>query len=414
MNIRKAAPWLGALVLSSSLATAQDATPTLEEVWTIVQEQQAEIEALRAELDRARAGQAATEAKVAETEARVEATGDVVEALAVADSGSGRVSIGAYGELHYNNISADSGDTEEIDFHRFVLFYGHEFSDRVRFFSEFELEHSLSGDGKPGEVELEQAYVEYALNNDTFARTGLFLIPVGILNETHEPPSFYGVERNSVESIILPSTWWEAGAGIRGNLSGGWSWDASLHSGLAIPTSGSSAFRVRSGRQKVAEALASDTATTLRLKYTGMPGLELSASYQYQFDPSQIAGDGLDSGQLFTAHAIYQKERFGLRALYGQWNFDGSAVEAADVDKQTGWFVEPSFRFNENWGVYARYEDVDAARLQDRFNQSEFGFNYWPIDGVVLKMDFRMRDFDEASLSSSDFDAIDLGFGYNF
>ena len=326
----------------------------------------------------------------------------------------GKTSISGYGELHYNNIRADSGDSEEIDFHRFVLFFGHDFTDRIRFFSEFELEHSLAGDGKPGEVELEQAYVEYAFNNDTFARTGLFLVPVGIINETHEPPTFYGVERNSVENIIIPSTWWEAGAGMRGSLSGGWSWDASLHSGLEIPTSGSSAFRVRSGRQKVAEAVASDPAATLRLKYTGMPGLELAASYHYQSDPSQIAGDGLDSGQLFTAHAIYQKDRFGLRALFGQWNFDGSAVEAADVDEQTGWYVEPSFRINDNWGIYARYEDVDAARLQDRFSQQEIGFNYWPIDRVVLKMDFRMREFDDASLSTSDFDAIDLGFGYNF
>jgi len=414
MNIRKIAPGLGALILSSSMAMAQDATPTLEDVWAIVQKQQAEIEVLRAELDEARQVQADTEAKVAESEARIEATGDFVESLAVADMGPNRTTIGGYGELHYNNIQADSGDTEEIDFHRFVLFFGHEFSDRIRFFSEFELEHSLAGDGKPGEVELEQAYVEYGFNNDTFARTGLFLIPVGILNETHEPPTFYGVERNSVENIIIPSTWWEAGAGVRGNLSGGWSWDASLHSGLAIPTSGGSAFRVRSGRQKVAEALASDMAATVRLKYTGMPGLELAASYQYQSDPSQVAGDGLDSGQLFTAHAIYQKDSFGLRALYGQWNFDGSAVEAADADNQTGWYVEPSFRINDNWGIYARYEDVDAARLQDRFSQQEIGFNYWPIDNVVLKMDFRTREFDDASLNTSDFDAIDLGFGYNF
>ena len=140
----------------------------------------------------------------------------------------------------------------------------------------------------------------------------------------------------------------------------------------------------------------------------------MSASYQYQSDPSQVPGDGLDSGQLFTAHAIYQRERFGLRALYGAWRFDGDAVEAAGADDQTGWYVEPSFRVSKNWGVYARYEDLDAARQQDRFTQSEFGFNYWPVDGVVLKMDYRMRDFDLPALGDADFDAIDLGFGYFF
>lgn len=407
MNIRKFVPLAGALLLSASLATAQETAPSLDEVWAIVQKQQAEIEALRAELN-------ATQANVAESEARIEATGDVVESFAIADSSISDTSIGGYGELHYNQFNADSGDSEEIDFHRFVLFFGHQFTDNIRFFSEFELEHSLSGDGKPGEVELEQAYVEYALNNDIHARTGLFLLPLGILNETHEPPTFYGVERNSVENIIIPSTWWEAGAGIRGNLAGGLSYDASLHSGLAIPTTGGSAFRVRSGRQKVAEANASDPAATFRLRYTGVPGLELAASYQYQWDPSQISGDGLDSGQLFSAHAIYQRERFGLRALYGSWHFDGDAVEAANADEQSGWYIEPNFRLSEKWGVYARYEDLDAAREQDQFTQSEFGFNFWPTDGVVLKMDYRRREFDSSALSADDFDAIDLGFGYSF
>ena len=407
MNIRKFAPLAAALLLSTSLATAQETAPSLDEVWAIVQKQQAEIEALRAELN-------ATQANVAESEARIEATGDVVESFAIADSSISDTSIGGYGELHYNQFNADSGDREEIDFHRFVLFFGHQFTDNIRFFSEFELEHSLSGDGKPGEVELEQAYVEYALNNDIHARTGLFLLPLGILNETHEPPTFYGVERNSVENIIIPSTWWEAGAGIRGNLAGGLSYDASLHSGLAIPTTGGSAFRVRSGRQKVAEANASDPAATFRLRYTGVPGLELAASYQYQWDPSQISGDGLDSGQLFSAHAIYQRERFSLRALYGSWHFDGDAVEAANADEQSGWYIEPNFRVSEKWGVYARYEDLDAAREQDQFTQSEFGFNFWPTDGVVLKMDYRRREFDSSALSADDFDAIDLGFGYNF
>ena len=357
---------------------------------------------------------AATNDRVDETEARVEATGDYVETLAVADTGAQKTTIGGYGELHYNSTMSDAGDSKEIDFHRFVLFFGHEFTDRVRFFSEFELEHSLAGDGAPGEVELEQAYAEYALTDNTFAKTGLFLLPLGILNETHEPTTFYGVERNDVESIILPSTWWEAGAGLNGRVGSGFSWDAALHSGLAMPTDGSSAFRVRSGRQKVAEANANDLAYTMRLKYTGIRGVEVAASYQYQSDPSQVAGDGLDTGHLFTAHAIFQRGLFGLRALYAGWNFDGFAVEAAGADRQDGWFVEPSLRFSDKWGIYARYEDLDAARDQDKFTQSEFGLNYWPVPGVVLKVDYRMRDHSLPELAVRDFDSLSLGFGYNF
>ena len=403
----------GLLTLSAAPSTAMDRPTTLDELWEIVRQQQAQIEALQAEVRAARDESATATQKAEAADAKVEATGEYLDTLDAGEAAS-TTTIGGYGELHYNRFDADDGDSREIDFHRFVLFFGHQFTDRINFFSEVELEHSLAGDGAPGEVELEQAYVDYRLTDKLTAKTGLFLLPVGILNETHEPPTFYGVERNNVESIILPSTWWEAGAAINGHFGNGLSWDLAAHSGLAIPTDGGSAFRVRSGRQKVAEANASDLAYTARLRYTGVPGLELAASYQYQSDPSQVAGDGLDSGRLFTAHAIVGRGAFGLRALYGAWEFSGAAVEAAGADSQDGWFIEPSYRLTEQWGVFARYEDVDGARDQDRFNESVIGVNYWPTPGVVLKMDIRSREFDLPALEGSDFDALDLGFGYSF
>ncbi len=394
---------------------AQDA-PTLEALWAIVQRQQLEIEDLKRQVDAAQEQIVGAAESIETTQEMVVATADYVETFEVlADSGSD-TSIGGYGELHFNRLDADdpARDLNQIDFHRFVLFFGHEFNDRVRFYSELELEHSLSGDGQPGEVELEQAYVEFALTHNIFAQGGLFLLPVGILNETHEPPTFFGVERNNVESVIIPSTWWEAGVGLNGNFANGLSWNFALHSGLAISTTGSNAFRVRSGRQKVAEANASDPAYTVRLKYTGLLGLELSASYQYQSDPSQVAGDGLDSGSLITTHAIFNRGNFSLRALYGKWSFDGAAVQAAGADDQSGWYVEPSLRVGANWGVYTRYEDVGGARDQDRFSQWEAGLNYWPVPNVTLKVDYRSREHDLPSEAGRNFGALDLGFGYQF
>jgi len=318
-------------------AAAQDA-PSLEALWEVIQQQQREIEELKRQVGAAQVQIAGADESIEATQEMVVATADYVETLEIPASGSSDTTIGGYGELHYTQLDAEdpARDLDQIDFHRFVLLFGHEFNERVRFFSELELEHSLAGDGQPGEIELEQAYVEFALNDSTSALGGLFLLPLGILNETHEPPTFYGVERNSVENVIIPSTWWEAGAALNwweagaalnGNFANGLSWDFALHSGLAIPTDGGDAFRVRSGRQKVAKADASDPAYTGRLKYTGVPGLELAASYQYQADPSQVADDGLDSGNLFTTHAIYDQGRFSLRALYGKWSFSGAAVQ---------------------------------------------------------------------------------------
>jgi hypothetical protein len=397
--------------LSAMVTPAFAQTPDIDEIWAIVQQQQGEIDALKTEL-------AIADEQLADANLKIEATGDYLETVVV-PTGESKTQIRGYGELHYNNLNAQDSarDLEQIDLHRFVLFFGHEFSDKINFFSELEVEHSLAGDGAPGEVELEQAYVDFALTDNLSVKTGLFLIPVGTTNETHEPPTFYGVERNSVENVILPSTWWEAGAALSGHFANGLSWDAALHSGLAIPTTGGSAFRVRSGRQKVAEAIASDAAYTVRLRYTGVPGFNVGASYQYQTDASQIAGDGLDAGKLFTVNAGYDVGPFSIKGLYARWDFDGVAVEAADADTQTGWYVEPSYRFSTlrgDWGIYGRREDVEGGRTQDHFTQTEFGLNYWPVDNIVFKIDFRQRDHELTSEAGRDFDGFDLGFGYQF
>ncbi len=245
-------------------------------------------------------------------------------------------------------------------------------------------------------------------------KQGLFLVPVGLINETHEPPTFYGVERNDVESIIVPSTWWEAGAGMNGRLGDDWDWAVAATSGLEIPTTGSNAFRVRSGRQKVAKALASDGAITGRLRYMGISGLQAAVTVQYQFDPSQVANDGLDDGTLLEAHIDYRHGDFGLRALIAHWDFSGDAVEAAGADKQTGWYVEPSYRLNNKLGFYTRYEEVDAARDRDQFSQWELGLNWWPTDNVVVKFDYRDRSHDLDGERGRDFTGIDIGLGYSF
>ena len=155
--------------------------------------------------------------------------------------------------MHYENLDTDDGRKKEIDFARFVLFFGHQFTDRLRFWSELELEHAISGDGEDGEIELEQAYIEYDLTPSQHIKGGMFLIPVGILNETHEPPTFYGVERNPVENRIIPTTWWEGGLAFTGGFGDAFRYDAAAHSGLF--TTAEDGYAIRAGRQKTAKAI---------------------------------------------------------------------------------------------------------------------------------------------------------------
>ncbi len=359
---------------------------------------------------------------VAQTNDKVEAA--VIATESIADSSSGiqklanfadKTTIGGYGEVHYNNLSGKGGasDKDEIDFHRFVLFFGHEFTDSIRFFSELELEHSLAGEGKEGEVELEQAYIDFDLNDHHTARAGLFMLPIGIINETHEPPTFYGTERNPIEKNIIPATWWEAGAGLHGQLGHGLSYDVYVHSGLAVPNS----FNIRSGRQKVSEAKANDPAATARLKYTGIPGLEIALTAQHQQDMGQGLVDGLDSGNLIETHAVWSTGPFTLKALYAAWDIDGSAVEAAGADKQKGFYLEPSYRLSEKFGVFARFNQWDnkagsnsGSAKDSEKEQWDLGVNYWPHEDVVIKADYQYQNNDDGK----DQNGLNIGVGYQF
>lgn len=201
---------------------------------------------------------------------------------------------------------------------------------------------------------------------------------------------------------------------MNGRWGPGWSWDLAITSGLSMPVTGSNAFRIRSGRQKVAEAIAENPAVTGRLRYLGITGLQASVTVQHQFDASQAGGDGLDEATLIEAHIDYRRGGFGLRGLYARWDFSGQAVAAADADVQTGWYIEPSYRINGGFGFYSRFEDVEGARGSDRFDQWELGMNWWPNDNVVVKIDYRNRDHDLPGDQGRDFTGIDLGVGYAF
>lgn len=336
-----------------------------------------------------------------EVKAMLNATAEAVEGTTSVSQSR----IGGYGELHYNQVD---GKDAVLDFHRFVLFFSHEFSDSIRFYSELELEHAFiedSDDGEsPGEVELEQAFVEFDLNDHTHAKAGVFLVPVGITNETHEPPTFYGVERNPVEKHIIPATWWEPGAALSGRV-GGLSYDLAVHGGLKVDPAN---VKLRSGRQKAAKAVAENLAITGRLKYSGIAGLEVAGSVNIQDDLSQLDKDGLDSAVLLSVHAIWNKGPVGLRALYAAWDIDGQAAKTLEKDRQDGYFVEVSFRLTPKVGVFARYNGWSVTDGIDEIQQ-DLGFNWWPHERVVLKADIQ-RQNDEAGNS----DGFNLGVGYQF
>ncbi len=354
---------------------------------------------------------------------KLEATAQMLEQqMSVGDHGSNshgsnsNIHIGGYGEMHYNNLTNQTSggtDKKEIDLHRMVLFIGHDFNERIRFWSELEVEHAQAGEGKAGgEVSMEQLYVEFDLNDNMTTRVGTQLVPAGIVNETHEPPTFYGVERNPVENKIIPTTWREGGVSIQGLFAAGLSYDLAIHSGFE--TNAVDNYTVRKGRNSVRKAPANDLAYTGRIKWTGVAGVEFAVTLQHQSDITQSADVSAGAATLLETHAVINQGPLGLRVLYATWELDGIGPRNLGADQQTGWYAEPSYKVNPKLGLFARYNQWDnqAGNSADtEYTQTDIGFNYWPHADVVLKLDYQNQD---VPTGKDEFDGFNLGVGYQF
>ena len=316
--------------------------------------------------------------------------------------------ISGYMDFHFNN---DQHADPVLDFHRFVLLFSHSFSDRVRFVAELELEHAVASNETDGELELEQAYVDFLISRPFNARAGMVLAPVGIINERHEPPVFHGVERPSVDTVIIPTTWFGAGAGVHGELRGGFRYRV-----YAMETLNASGFSaeagIREGRQKGAESNAKHIAGTGRLEYVGTPGLVLGASFWG--GDTGFAFPRVDTSvKMAEFDGRYGWNEVDIRAVYAHAFLDGMdelnrAVQrivgiSPNVAEQIrGFYLEGSYFIvprpaPREVAVFARYENFDTQyRMPSGFQPlKEFdrdawvlGVTYFPDPDVAVKIDY--------------------------
>lgn len=199
-----------------------------------------------------------------------------------------RLTIGGYGQIDYNQL-LDNGSYNNggLDVHRLVLMFGYKFNAKTQFITEIEVEHVK-------EVFVEQAFLQYEILPWLKLRGGLMLIPMGIINEYHEPSTFNGVERPNLDKYIVPSTWREIGAGFTGTFpSAALSYQLYVVNGFngynEGPTlSGSNGFR--KGRQKGAESIVKSPNLTFKLNYFGLPGLQLGLSGYFGKTQSSLFG----------------------------------------------------------------------------------------------------------------------------
>lgn len=351
----------------------------------------------------------------------------------------GKMHFFGYGEMHYNGRIGAAAN--EIDFHRLVLGFGYDFTDWVKFRAELDFEHAFT------EPELEYAYVDFNIREWFNVRAGGILVPMGVINQHHEPTLFYSVERPELYRVIMPTSWQEGGAGIFGNFAKGFEYElyamstpsAAVVSGGAIDRSFTGSNGIRGGRNHIAEAAARDFGVAARLQYKGVPGLRLGTS---AFMGNTGHGNAAIGGAMLTMLEADAKYSFQGIDLEGVVAFNSLSDAAAlntflvttdptftnFVGRQMlGWYLEGAYHVlhhivpdtKQDVVAFARYEDFNtqfkmpagfAANPANDRNTLTFGVSYMPIPQVAVKADY-MTNWNKANGGT---DQFNLGVGFYY
>ncbi len=345
--------------------------------------------------------------------------------------------LGGYGEIHYNNPSGPNSPGI-VNVARFVMFLSHQFNDKIAFRSEVEIEDTKveAGHDRAGEVSVEQAYLDYQLSPAVTFRAGLVLAPIGIINETHEPTTFNGVDRPAFDNDVIPTTWRDLGLGIVGNIAGsGLSYRAYLLNGLLA--SGFTAEEgIREGRQEGQLASFANPSLTGRLEWA-RPGLRVGGSFWYggTANEDSLLGTGTfdNAVTVVSADAQYDVGPLMFRGVLANISVsDAEAINAAFNgqigSRIAGGYVEGAYnvlsalapqssqrlnafirheRYNTQAGVPAGVtrDDALARRI------TTFGLTYKPLYNVAFKGDYQLRR-NKADVGEGE--VFSLGVGYQF
>jgi hypothetical protein len=440
------------LLVASSLAlmvtNAYSQTPSQEELARKLDQLSDELAKVKAQLKQMQDQQAATPAAppaASPSSAGAQPAGATASAVA-ADSSPSRPEepatiLFSYGELNYNRPTNSTKDTQ-FDMRRFVLGFQHRFDDKTKVVTELEVEHGVSSADDPGEVEVEQAYVERMFTPTWSAQGGLFLIPAGLLNEKHEPTHYYGVERNFVETAIIPTTWREGGLQIIGNFDNGLKLQAGVSTGFdlnkwdATSTEGASS-PLGSVHQELALAKSHDLSYFAALNWRGVPGLQLGGSF-FAGDATQAQAVTTARVTLWDLHARWTPGRWDLSALYARGTISSTAeLNLAFVGQPTlipktfdGWYAQAAYQLwthndyvltpfvrYEEFNTGRKYADIGAGLTPDPLKTEKVvtvGANFQVSPGVVLKADYqRFRPKDDSSQPDLS-NRVDLGLGWSF
>jgi hypothetical protein len=427
---------------------ARDPTATLEQK---IDQMQQQLQALQQQLQQLKSQNDALAAQEKQTQA---------QQAVPASSISPNLTLWGYGEVYYTHPVHDNAYSQ-FDLARAVFGIGYEFDDRTVFNSEYEVEHAVASATDKGEFEVEQFYIDHQLADWASVKAGLFLMPFGLLNEHHEPTNFYGVQRNFVETLIIPSTWREGGVGFHGATDYGLNWDLGLTTGLdlggwnnnpenpqyrtALDLEDGDSAPMQAMHQELALSDAQHLSQYLSLNYTGLPGVLAGAAIFTGKMAIPVIPVGLPDSRarLWETHArwtpgaaefsaVYARGQFSKTATY---NLDNTGVSNPVPSQFLGYYLQAAYTLWQNdkarFSPFARWEHYDMGHAYQGIAEGfattptglaadglpwpqpndrvwTFGANYYLDPHIVLKADYQVFEVNK------DFSRLDLGLGLAF
>ena len=349
-----------------------------------------------------------------------------------------RVSLFGYGELYYARPRSSSVDAVATA-RRGVIGLAYRFNERTRFASELEIENAVVSATDQGEVAFEQLYIEHDIHDRLTAKAGLFLLPIGYMNETHEPTRYYGVTRNLVETAIIPTTWREMGIGLQGLSEHGLRWNAGVVTSFDLnkwPTDSAETKASPLGaiHQEGQQAKAASLAYYTALNYDGVPGVNVGGSLFSggigQRQPTMASPNA--SVNLTELHAKWDLGSWALAGLVALGRFhDVAAFNASGAngsnpvpDVFRGGYLQAAYRLwrqgDYSLVPFTRYERVNTAvgfsglpmglapATDPDTRVITVGASFYLHPQVVLKADTQRY------LNNAQLDRFNLGIGFHF
>ncbi|MDL2353732.1 MAG: hypothetical protein QFF03_00580 [Pseudomonadota bacterium] len=426
---------LAAAVAAAFLAAPFHAQASEAELLSRIDKMAAELEQLKAEL---KANQRKTETIEQQQQAVARAPAPAAAMPAPVTAAAPSTVITGYGELNYNRPSKNAS-AAQTDVRRAVIGIQHRFDDKTKLVSEFEWEHAVTSASDAGESAIEQLYVEREFDNGLRAKAGLFLIPAGLLNTNHEPTAYYGVERNFVETAIIPSTWREVGVGLSGDFASGLSWDAGLTTGFDVTKWDAASADGResplgSVHQEGQLAKSRNLSVHGALNWRGVPGVLIGGSVFTGNAGHKSAGFAAPDARItvFDLHGRYTPGHWDLSAVYARGDIRNvDALNLTFVGEPTpvpasfaGWYAQAAYQLYKSgdyvFSPFARYEQFNTAKRYSALpaglgvpvgaeeKVATLGANLRIGEGVVLKADYQKFSEDKTR------DRLNLGVGFSY